>query len=176
MAIKLLFSPDDGKLFGAQLTGKEGVDKRVDVLATALHGGLTVYDLEKLELAYAPPYSSAKDPVNIAGYVAANILKEDVKIIHWDELHAIDATNTVLVDLRTEPEIKDFGSIPGTVNIPVDELRDEINSLDKSKTYILFCAIGLRGYIGYRILSQHAFKVLSFSGGYEIFKYAMDES
>ena len=170
MTIKLLFSPEDGKVLGAQLIGKEGVDKRVDVLATALYAGLTVYDLERLELAYAPPYSSAKDPVNIAGFVASNILKGDLKSIHWDELAEWRGQDTIMLDLRTTDEIETCGAIPGAVNIPVDELRQKAEMLDKGKTYILFCAIGLRGYIGYRVLSQLGFSAFNFSGGYEIFK------
>jgi NADPH-dependent 2,4-dienoyl-CoA reductase/sulfur reductase-like enzyme/rhodanese-related sulfurtransferase len=175
MAIKLLFRPDDGKVYGAQIIGKEGVDKRIDVIATALHGGLNVYDLERLELAYAPPYSSAKDPVNVAGYVAANILKSDLKVVHWDEFNDLDRDKRVVIDLRTDSEIEESGAVSGAVNIPVDDLRSNIETLDKNKSYVMFCAIGLRGYIGYRILSQHGFKVTSFSGGYETYKYALEE-
>ena len=171
MAFKLLFDPEGGKILGAQIIGKEGVDKRIDVMATALYAGLSVFDLEKLELAYAPPYSSAKDPVNVAGYVAANILKGDLKTVNWDELSDLDQEKTVLLDVRAKPEIKLNGAIPNAVNIPVDDLRTAVDSLDKDKTYVVFCAIGLRGYIGYRILSQLGFDALSFSGGYELFKF-----
>ncbi len=171
MAFKLLFDPENGRILGAQIIGKEGVDKRIDVMATALYAGLTVFDLEKLELAYAPPYSSAKDPVNVAGYVAANILKGDLKTVNWDELPDFDQEKTVLLDVRTGPEIKLNGSIPRAVNIPIDDLRAKADKLDKEKTYVVFCAIGLRGYIGYRILSQLGFNALSFSGGYELYRF-----
>ena len=105
MAIKLIFDKKNGKILGAQIIGYEGVDKRIDVIATAIRAGMTVYDLEKLELAYAPPYSSAKDPVNIAGYTAANILKGDSEIFHWHEVDSLDRSNSVLLDTRNEMEV-----------------------------------------------------------------------
>lgn len=171
LSVKLLFSPDDGRVLGSQIIGKDGVDKRIDVIATAIYGKMTVYDLENLELAYAPPYSSAKDPVNIAGFVAANMLKEDIRVIHWDELSGLDMSSTELIDLRSEDEIEEQGAVPDSLHIPMDDLRDRLPTLDKNKTYILICAIGLRGYIGYRIMVQHGFKACSFSGGYELFCY-----
>ncbi|MEW6078934.1 MAG: FAD-dependent oxidoreductase [Thermodesulfobacteriota bacterium] len=167
MAIKLLFSPGSGKVLGAQIIGKDGVDKRIDVIATAIHGAMTVYDLEELELAYAPPYSSAKDPVNIAGFVAANVLKGDVRNIQWRELIDIDPETTVLIDLRNSVELKEAGKISCALNIPLPELRDRSKELDPNKQYIMFCAIGLRGYVGYRILSQKGFNVRNLSGGYK---------
>jgi NADPH-dependent 2,4-dienoyl-CoA reductase/sulfur reductase-like enzyme/rhodanese-related sulfurtransferase len=166
LSIKLLFSPDNGALLGAQAVGKEGVDKRIDVLATALRANMTVYDLEELELAYAPPYSSAKDPVNMAGFVAANILKQDLENTHWHELDALDSDECVLVDLRTKKELEKIGIIDGAVNIPVDELRQNIDKLDKEKTYVLCCAVGQRAYIGHRILKQKGFQSSNLSGGY----------
>ncbi|MBU0994585.1 MAG: FAD-dependent oxidoreductase [Proteobacteria bacterium] len=172
MGIKLLFSPGNGKVLGAQIVGGKGVDKRIDVLATAIKGGMTVYDLEELELAYAPPYSSAKDPVNMAGFVASNILKHDVDVIHFDEVKEGLGENDVLLDLRTRIEIKKEGTIDGAIHIPVDDLRANIHTLDPEKTYVLFCAIGMRGYIASRILSQHGFNVKNLSGGYEIYKLA----
>ena len=169
MAIKLFFSPSSGKVLGAQIIGKEGVDKRIDVIATAIHGSMTVYDLEELELAYAPPYSSAKDPVNIAGFVAANILKGDVKNVNWNEMIDMDPENDILVDLRNADELKEAGKINGALHIPLPELRNRLTELDPGKQYILFCAIGLRGYVGYRLLAQKGFTAKNLSGGYKTF-------
>ncbi len=166
MSIKLLFSPSTGKISGAQIIGKDGVDKRIDVIATAIHGSMTVYDLEELELAYAPPYSSAKDPVNIAGFVAANAIKGDVRNINWSEMADIDTDQEILIDLRNKDELEEEGSIEGALHIPLDELRSRVDELDKNKKYILFCAVGLRGYIGYRIMTQHGFTARNLSGGY----------
>ncbi len=174
MTIKLLFAPDTGKVLGAQIIGKKGVDKRIDVIATAIRGSMTVYDLEELELAYAPPFSSAKDPVNMAGYVAANMLKGDVENIYWHELPGLDNNDTILIDLRTKKEIDKTGVIADALHIPIDDIRDRLRELDRDKTYILFCAIGLRGYVGYRILTQNGFKAKNFSGGYEIYKNTQD--
>ena len=174
LTIKLLFSPDDGTVLGAQIAGFKGVDKRIDVIATAIRGKMTVYDLEELELAYAPPFSSAKDPVNVAGFVAANILRGDLDTIHWDDLRSLDREHYVLIDLRTAGEIKRHGAVPGSRNIPVDDLRGMLNELDRSKTYILFCAVGLRGYVAYRILVQNGFSARSFSGGHWVYKHAVN--
>jgi NADPH-dependent 2,4-dienoyl-CoA reductase/sulfur reductase-like enzyme/rhodanese-related sulfurtransferase len=169
MAIKLIFAPGDGKILGAQIVGGAGVDKRIDVIATALKAGMTVYDLEELELAYAPPYSSAKDPVNIAGFAAANILKGDVEQIVWNELADVDPENEVLIDLRNPAELKRDGVIPEAIHIPLPELRDRLDELDKSKKYVTICAAGLRSYIGYRIMSQHGFKARSLAGGFKVY-------
>jgi len=172
LTIKLLFSPGDGKILGAQIIGKEGVDKRIDVIATAIHAAMAVHDLQALELAYAPPFSSAKDPVNIAGFVASNQLKGDVENVFW---HDLDTEENVLVDVRSSEEIEEDGAIEGSMHIPVDELRGRLKNLDRAKTYVLFCAIGLRGYIAYRILVQNGFKAKNFSGGYEIYRCAAAE-
>jgi NADPH-dependent 2,4-dienoyl-CoA reductase/sulfur reductase-like enzyme/rhodanese-related sulfurtransferase len=169
MAIKLIFSPGSGKILGAQIIGGEGVDKRIDVIATAIHGSMSVHDLEELELAYAPPYSSAKDPVNVAGFVAANILKGDVTTINWDALKDIDQANEVLIDLRDKNELNESGFIKGSLNIPLNELRGRLHELDRSKVYIPYCAIGLRGYLGHRILVQNGFKSRNLSGGYKTY-------
>lgn len=171
MAIKLLFSKDNGQVLGAQIVGGKGVDKRIDVIATAIKGRLTIYDLEELELAYAPPYSSAKDPVNIAGFVAGNILKGDVETVYPDEIEDLIAKEHILLDLRTEEELRESGKIPGSLNIPIDELRERLHELDQSQKYILYCAIGLRGYIAWRILSQKGFKVKNLSGGFLMYNY-----
>jgi len=166
ISLKLLFAPDTGKILGAQAAGKSGVEKRIDVIATAIRAGMTVHDLEELELSYAPPYSSAKDPVNMAGYVAANILKGDHPVIHWDEIAALDRAKTLLVDVRTRPEYAQ-GTIPGAVNITVDELRERLDDLPRDKDIVVFCRVGLRGYIAARILLQNGFtSVRNLSGGW----------
>ncbi|MFZ5568965.1 MAG: FAD-dependent oxidoreductase [Thermodesulfobacteriota bacterium] len=172
MAVKLLFAPGTGRLFGAQIVGFSGVDKRIDVLATAIRGNMTVYDLEELELAYAPPYSSAKDPVNIAGFVAANILKGDLEKIDWRELGEYDPRTEVLMDLRYPSEIEEKGAVEGAVRIPVDRLRSRLDRLDKTKRYILFCAVGMRAYVAYRILTQNGFTARIVSGGYSTYSTA----
>lgn len=173
MAIKLLFSPNDGKILGAQIVGYEGVDKRIDVLATAIRTGMTVYDLQELELAYAPPFSSAKDPVNMAGYVASNILQGLHPVIHWDGLDSLDPQDTVLLDVRTEAECKKRGCIPGSINIPLDSLRERIDEIPKDKAIVIYCEVGLRGYVAARILMQRGFsRVFNLSGGYSTYSIA----
>lgn len=175
ISLKLLFSPTDGKILGAQAIGYTGVEKRIDVIATAIRAGMTVYDLQTLELSYAPPYSSAKDPVNMAGYVAANILKKDHKVIHWDEIHSINRENSILVDVRTPLEFG-LGSLAGAVNIPLDDLRSRFGEIPRDKEVILFCQVGLRGYLAFRILSQNGYsRVRNLSGGYKTYVAAMQE-
>jgi len=169
LSIKLLFSPDNGRILGAQIVGYEGVDKRIDVLATAIRAGMTVHELEKLELAYAPPYSSAKDPVNMAGFVASNILKKDHAIIHWHDLKSRYNENALLIDVRT-PEEFSLGTIEGALNIPVDELRNRIGEIPKNREIIIFCQVGLRGYIAFRILKQKGYEnIKNLSGGYKTY-------
>lgn len=175
MAIKLIFSPSDGTILGAQIVGQEGVDKRIDILATAIHGRMTVSDLEELELAYAPPYSSAKDPVNIAGFVASNVLKGDLEVVHWHGLSELDRNNVVLIDLRTKREREKAGALRDALHIPLDDLRDNLQHLDRRKTYIPYCAVGLRSYVAHRILVQNGFRSRSLSGGYRTFLGAKDE-
>lgn len=168
MVIKLLFSPEDGQLLGAQIVGYKGVDKRIDVLATAIRGKMTVYDLQELELAYAPPYSSAKDPVNMAGYVASNTLMGHNPIIQWYHVQELDRENTLILDTRTSEEYS-MGAIPGSINIPVDELRENLDKIEdyKDKDVVLYCRSGQRSYIATRILMQKGFnKVRNLSGGY----------
>ena len=166
MSIKLVFSPDDGKLLGAQIVGRGGVDKRIDVLATALRGGMTVFDLEELELAYAPPFSSAKDPVNIAGFVAANIIKGDVDVVNWNDLEKDDNDQDILIDVRNKKELDEHGRIEGALHIPIDELRRNLSQLNKRNRYMLFCAAGLRAYIAHRILVQNGYTSRNLSGGF----------
>lgn len=171
MSIKILFDPENGKLLGAQIVGFNGVDKRIEMLEQVIQRGGTIYDLTELEHAYAPPYSSAKDPVNMAGFVAENILKGKSKIIQWRELAELPA-DTIRIDVRTRDEHK-LGSIPGFINIPVDELREHLDELPKDKLIIVSCAVGLRGYLAYRILVQNGFKnVRNLSGGYKTWSVA----
>ena len=175
MSIKLLFARKDGRVLGAQIIGYDGVDKRIDVIATAIRAGMTVFDLERLELAYAPPYSSAKDPVNIAGYTAANILKGDANIFHWDEVTGLDREKVLLIDVRTKMEYN-LGTIEGAVNIPVDELRNKLNELPTDKDLYLFCQVGLRGYVAARLLMQKGFpSVRNLSGGYKTYQLAVQK-
>lgn len=169
LSVKLIFSPDNGKILGAQIVGYDGVDKRIDIISIAIRAGMTVYDLEKLELAYAPPYSSAKDPVNMAGYVASNILKGDGVIIHWHDINKLDQEKTVLIDVRT-PEEFSLGTIEGAKNIPVDELRNRLSEIPQDREIIIFCQVGLRAYLACRILRQKRFKnIKNLSGGYKTY-------
>ena len=166
MAIKLIFAPGSGRLLGAQIVGGRGVDKRIDVLATAIRANLTVFDLEELELAYAPPFSSAKDPVNIAGFAAVNALKGDVNLLQWPELEGLDPELNVLIDVRTQEEVDELGQVDGAMHIPIDQLRSRLHELDPEKNYLLYCAMGLRAYVGCRIMTQHGYKTKNISGGF----------
>jgi len=170
MAIKLVFKPGSGRLLGAQIVGRDGVDKRIDVLATAIRAGMTVFDLEELELSYAPPYSSAKDPVNIAGFVAANMLKGDASNETWWRLAEADPAWDIMIDLRGQDEIDELGTIPGSIHVPLDELRSKLPELDRSKRYLLFCAVGMRGYVGYRIMVQNGFQAVNLAGGFSTYQ------
>lgn len=174
MAIKIVFEKNNGKLLGAQIVGYDGVDKRIDVLSTAIRVGMTVYDLEKLELAYAPPFSSAKDPVNIAGFTASNILKNNCSIFHWNEVDSITKDTGLLLDVREHAEYE-LGTINGAVNIPLDELRSKLNELPKDKTIYVFCQIGLRGYLAARILMQKGYTAKNLSGGLKTYKMAVEK-
>jgi peroxiredoxin family protein/rhodanese-related sulfurtransferase/TusA-related sulfurtransferase len=170
LSIKLLFDPQSGKVLGAQAVGADGVDKRTDVLAVAVRAGLSVFDLENLELAYAPPFGSAKDPVNVAGFVAANALRGDVKLCHVEDL-VKPAAHQKLLDVRTPDEVS-AGTIPGAMNIPVDDLRGRLGELSKEKDYLVFCRVGLRGYLACRILTQNGFTCRNLTGGYITYQRA----
>lgn len=150
LTLKLTFHPKTGKLYGAQCVGYEGVDKRIDQIAGLIKRGGTVYDLMETEHTYAPPFSSAKDPIAIAGYVASNIISGAMPVISWRELE-VEKKDVLLVDVRTRDEFA-FGSLPGAVNVPLDELREHLDELPKNRPVVLFCAIGLRGYLAQRIL------------------------
>lgn len=169
MSIKTIYEKDSGKILGAQIVGYEGSDKRCDVIATAIRFGATAYDLAKLELCYAPPFSSAKDPVNMAGFVIENILTGKVKTFHWNEVEDLKKdSGAILLDTRTEMEVQG-GSMEGFINIPLDALRSRLHELDKSKRIYVTCQIGLRGYIACRILTQHGFDCYNLSGGYRLY-------
>ncbi len=171
LTLKLLFSKPEGRVLGAQAVGYEGVDKRIDVIASAMRFNATVYDLEELELCYAPPYSSAKDPVNMAGFSAENILSGVVKSITFSELKMLDA-DVIYLDVRTPAEVS-MGAVPGSVNIPVDSLREKMRTLEKDRTYIIYCAVGIRAYIAARMLMQNGFKdVRNLAGGYTTYRIA----
>ncbi len=167
LAVKLLFNKENGKVLGAQFIGQKGADKRCDVMATAIRCGLTVDDLVDLELCYAPPFNSAKDPVNLCGMIAQNILHGRVKVFHWDEIPA-PGGDVILLDVRTKGEYE-RGSIPGFINIPVDELRERLGELDPAKKIYITCQVGLRGYVASRILCQHGFDCYNLSGGYRLY-------
>jgi len=150
------------------------VDKRIDVIATAVKAGLKVQDLEEVELAYAPPFGSAKDPVNIAGYVANNLLKGDIETIKWNEID--DLENSVILDIRErEEQLLGYIDRPNILNIPLNTLRDNLGKLNKNVTYITYCQVGLRGYLAYRILKNNGFKAKNLDGGFKIYTYATTE-
>lgn len=175
LSIKILFSPVNGKLYGAQVVGFDGVDKRIDLFAQVIKNNGTIYDLQEIEHAYAPPYSSAKDPVNMAGFVAENILKKKVNIIQWRDIEKLDATTSLLIDSRTVDEFN-MGHINNAVNIPVDDIRNRLGEIPKDKKIVVYCAVGLRGYIASRILMQHGYtNVFNLSGGYKTYSCAMSD-
>lgn len=166
VSLKLLFHPTTGEIYGAQGVGMNGVDKRIDVIATAIKGGLTVLDLPDLELSYAPPFSSAKDPVNMIGYVASNVVLGDNEVVHWDEIDELVENGATLLDVRDESE-HELGKIPGSINVPLNSLRDNLDSYSKDETIYVTCQVGLRGYLASRILRQNGFNVKNLSGGYK---------
>ncbi|WP_303005958.1 FAD-dependent oxidoreductase [Bacteroides congonensis] len=172
MSIKITFDKQTGRLYGGQIVGYDGVDKRIDELALVIKHKGTIYDLMKVEQAYAPPFSSAKDPVALAGYVAEDIIIGKTNPIYWRELRDIEMENKFLLDVRTPDEFA-LGTLPGAVNIPLDELRDRLTELPKDRMIYTFCAVGLRGYLAYRILTQHGFeKVRNLSGGLKTYRAA----
>ncbi len=172
MSIKITFDKQTGRLYGGQIVGYDGVDKRIDELALVIKHKGTIYDLMKVEQAYAPPFSSAKDPVALAGYVAEDIIIGRTNPVYWRELRDIEMENKFLLDVRTSDEFA-LGTLPGAVNIPLDELRDRLTELPKDRMIYTFCAVGLRGYLAYRILTQHGFeKVRNLSGGLKTYRAA----
>ncbi|OIJ19273.1 CoA-disulfide reductase [Anaerobacillus alkalidiazotrophicus] len=168
IALKLIFDKETGKIYGAQAVGKDGVDKRIDVIATAIKGNLSVMDLVDIELAYAPPYSSAKDPVNMAGYVATNIVEGVLETVQWNEIDEIVTNGGTLIDVRNPIELE-MGYIKGSKNIPLDDLRDRLAELQKNETIYVSCQVGLRGYLATRILQENGFNVKNLDGGWKTY-------
>jgi rhodanese-related sulfurtransferase len=164
MSMKLLIDADTDAILGAQIVGGSGVDKRIDVIATAMAGGLTASALTRLELAYAPQYGSAKDPINQLGYVAENVASGATRTLQWHELAAAQDSGAVLVDVRTAGEF-DAGSLPGAVNIPLDELRERLDELPDAPL-VVHCQVGQRGHSAARILSRQGYEVRNLDGGY----------
>ncbi len=171
MALKLLFN-DKGEILGAQAVGIEGVDKRIDVVATAMQAGMTVFDLEELELAYAPPFSSSRDPVNIIGFTAANILRGDARVMTWDQVNTLDRGKITIVDVRLPEELA-LGMIDGAINIPLDDIRQQINEIPKDRPVLLYCQTGQRSYFASRILNQFGFEAYNLTGGYKTYSHAI---
>jgi rhodanese-related sulfurtransferase len=175
MSIQIAFSPVDGRLLSAQIAGYDGVDKRLDILSAYIKMQKTIYDLIEFEHGYAPPYSSAKDPINMAGFVAENILLERLKIFYWNEMDKIKEDD-LLIDVRRDDEYQ-AGKIVDAINIPVDEIRSRLNEISKDKTIYIYCEAGLRGYLAQRILRQNGFNnVFNLSGGYQTWKACNQEA
>ncbi|CAM2889661.1 FAD-dependent oxidoreductase [Vibrio diazotrophicus] len=170
VSFKMLFDPKSGKIFGAQAVGKDGIDKRIDVMAVAQRAGMTVEQLQHLELTYAPPYGSAKDVINQAAFVANNLIKGDSTAIHFDEIDNL-TEDQLLLDVRNPGELQN-GYLPGAVNIPVDQLRQRMNELPKDKEIIIYCQVGLRGNVAYRQLVNNGYKARNLLGGYRTYLFA----
>lgn len=173
ISLKILFSRRNGRLLGAQAIGEDGVDKRIDVLATALSSKLTVDDLSELELSYAPPYGSAKDPINLAGMAAQNVLNGDVKVAQWHEVALLDPTRSVILDVRDAKE-RAAGAIPDSLHIPLGELRQRLTELPRDKEILAHCQTGQRSYNACRILQQHGFACRNLAGSYRTWKVAVE--
>jgi NADPH-dependent 2,4-dienoyl-CoA reductase/sulfur reductase-like enzyme/rhodanese-related sulfurtransferase len=173
MTIKLLFSPDDGKILGAQAVGGAGVDKRIDVLAIAIQAALTVFDLEEVELCYAPQYGSAKDPVNMAGFIAAGVMHDDQPVVYAEEIaDGYLPEDAILVDVRSTSEHAK-GAIPGAVHIPIEELRERLDELPAERPVVSYCQVGMRGYLATRVLLQSGRSAANVSGGYKTYQQVM---
>lgn len=169
ITMKLIFNPESGVIYGAQAVGNKGIDKRIDIIATAIKGGLTIFDLPELELTYAPPFGSAKDPVNMIGYAAMNLAEGLSDHVQWYDLTAELATGKVLLDVRNESELKTNGQFKSFVNIPLDVLRSRLSELDKTMSYIVTCHSGLRSYVAERILKQAGFTVQNLDGAFSLY-------
>ncbi|HIU60443.1 MAG TPA: hypothetical protein IAB05_03505 [Candidatus Stercoripulliclostridium merdigallinarum] len=164
LKMKLLFAPD-GKILGAQAIGEQYAEKQIDVISAVMHFGGTVYDLEQMELCYAPPFNSAKSPVNMLGFIAHNVLSGLCPTVYPEDL----TDDSFVLDVRNPSELR-FGGIPGAVNIPLDMLRNNLDKLPKDKKIVASCAVGLRGYLAVRILRQHGFDACNLSGGYSLYR------
>lgn len=172
LTLKLIFEANSGKILGAQAFGKFGVDKRIDVIATAIKAGFTVYDLQELQLAYAPPFGSAKDPINMLGYVGANVLEGQLSLVQWQDVIGVNDETRVLLDVRTEKEYL-AGHMPNAVHFPLETMRQNLGKLQKNNMYWLVCGVGQRAYYGSKILKNNGFKnVKVVIGGYELYKIA----
>ena len=174
--LKVIFDAKTGELYGAQAVGEKGIDKRIDIIATAIKGNLTVYDLPELEFTYAPPFGSAKDPVNMAGYQGINLLEGFTDTIQWYELEDKMAQGWKLLDVRSEAEVKSGGYIEGSIIIPLNDLRDRLDEIDPSEKYIVSCHSGQRSYIAERILKQHNFNVKNLDGAFHLYKMIKPEA
>ena len=169
ISMKLLFDPADGLILGAQAVGADGVDKRIDVIAVSIRAGLSVYDLEEQELCYAPPYGSAKDVVNLAGFVASNYLRGEIDICQVEDALNLKP-NQVLLDVRNPGEIIKLGAIDKAINIPLDELRHRMNELDSDKEILVTCMVGLRAHVATRMLINSGFKAKNMTGGFKTYQ------
>lgn len=173
--IKVLFDKDNYQILGAQIVGESGVDKRIDVIALAIQAKLPIYELAKAELSYAPPFGSAKDPINMIGYISENLKNKLVEQFHIEDIESLKKDkNNLFIDVRSEDEYLS-GHIDGAINIPLDELRNHLNEIDKNKTLCINCQSALRSYIACRILAQHGFKCKHLSGGYRIYSNYMND-
>lgn len=169
LTVKITFNPTTGKLYGGQIIGYDGVDKRIDQIALIIKHQGTIWDLTEIEHAYAPPYSSAKDPIAIAGYTAQNIIEDEVKVISWRELAQATTDNYSLIDIRTADEYE-TGHLPDSINIPLDHIREHLDSIPKDKKVVLLCSVGLRGYLAYRVLNGYGFtNIYNLNGGMKMF-------
>ncbi|GMA09201.1 MAG: FAD-dependent oxidoreductase [Tetragenococcus koreensis] len=175
IVLKLLFHPTTGKIYGAQAIGEDGVDKRIDIIATAIKAGMTVQDLPELEFTYAPPFGSAKDPVNMAGYTALNLMEGLSESVQWHELEDKQAEGYLLLDVRNEGELKSNGRLKGAVNIPLDSLRDRMAELPKDQSIIVSCHSGLRSYIAERMLKQNGYKAKNLDGAFALYSTVKPE-
>ncbi|TFH89668.1 FAD-dependent oxidoreductase [Vibrio ouci] len=171
VSFKMLFDPKSGKILGAQAVGKDGIDKRIDVMAVAQRAGMTVEQLQHLELTYAPPFGSAKDVINQAAFVANNLIKGDATAIHYDEITNL-TDDQILLDVRNPGELQSVGYLKGAINIPVDQLRQRMEELPKDKEIIIYCQVGLRGNVAYRQLVNNGYKAKNLIGGYRTYLYA----
>ncbi|MCG9695702.1 FAD-dependent oxidoreductase [Shewanella sp. Isolate11] len=169
VSLKLLYNTDTGQILGAQAVGRDGIDKRIDVLAVAIRGGMTVYDMQEMELTYAPPFGSAKDVLNQAGFVASNVLNGMSRLCHTNEIDAA-TEHQLLLDVRNPGELSKMGAIEGAVNIPLDQLRDRLDELPKDKEILVFCYVGLRGHVAYRMLVNSGFKAKNLTGGIKTYQ------
>ncbi|MGB0175105.1 MAG: DsrE/DsrF/DrsH-like family protein [Acholeplasmataceae bacterium] len=175
ISMKVLFDPETERIYGAQAVGDEGVDKRIDVLATAIFGNIKVTDLKDLDLAYAPPFSSAKDPVNMVGFIAENILKNKVQVITWQEMQELSAHGAYVIDIREKAEHL-IEHLPGSINLPLSELRERLDDIPKDQEIYVYCQVGQRGYTAARLLTQHGFNVKNLDGGFKSYSCVFDKN